>query len=46
MPRQQTPQVTPPLKTYTKLLVGIAVLIVLMFAMIAAITIHLADKKP
>ncbi len=46
MALEQTPKVTPPQKSYTKQLVGIAVLIVLMFVMVAVITIHLAGKKP
>lgn len=45
MPIEQRPQAPPPLKTEKKLLVGLAVLIVLMFAMIAAIIIHLTDKS-
>lgn len=46
MPTEQKPKVTPPQKSYTKLLIGLAILILLMFAMIAAIIVRLIDKKP
>ncbi len=46
MPLEQKPKAPPPQKTYTKLLIGLAVLIVLMFVMIGIIIIHITGKKP
>ncbi|MBI2589406.1 hypothetical protein HYW35_04375 [Candidatus Saccharibacteria bacterium] len=45
MSPEQKPKVPPPLKSYTRLLIGLAVLIVLMFVMIGVIIVRVTGTK-